>query len=368
MLHRHRNPLYFCAQKYTMSNFYKLTIQSITRETAQAISVGFSIPSDLKETFSYQAGQYITLKTLINDQEVRRAYSICSTPQSGELHVTIKEVEGGTFSTYANRELKEGDVLEVAPPEGRFVLDAAFAKAKKTYLAFAAGSGITPIMSMIKTTLEASTESSFVLVYGNKRPEDAIFRDALIALKDEYKERFSVEFIYSQSREDGAHFGRIMKSTVNFVVKNKYASHDFNDYYLCGPEPMIKEVSKVLASNGVADSNIHFELFTASTDEVVIEEALDGKSHIKVVVDDEEFEFTMSQDTLILDAALDEDIDAPHSCQGGICSSCIARVTEGTAVMEKNQILTDNEVAEGLILTCQAHPTSAKVVIDYDDV
>ena len=368
MLHRHRNPLYFCAQKYTMSNFYKLTIQSITRETAQAISVGFSIPSDLKETFSYQAGQYITLKTIINDQEVRRAYSICSTPQSGALRVTIKEVEGGTFSTYANRELKEGDVLEVAPPEGRFVLDPAFAKAKKTYLAFAAGSGITPIMSMIKTTLEAATESSFVLVYGNKRPEDAIFKDALIALKDQYKDRFSVEFIYSQSREDGAHFGRIMKSTVNFVVKNKYASHDFNEYYLCGPEAMIKEVSKVLTSNGVADSNIHFELFTASTDEVVIEEALDGKSHIKVVVDDEEFEFTMSQDTLILDAALDEDIDAPHSCQGGICSSCIARVIEGTAVMEKNQILTDSEVAEGLILTCQAHPTSAKVVIDYDDV
>jgi ring-1,2-phenylacetyl-CoA epoxidase subunit PaaE len=368
MLHLHRNPLYFCAQKYTMSNFYKLTIQSITRETAQAISVGFSIPSDLQDTFSYQAGQYITLKTVINDQEVRRAYSICSTPQSGELRVTIKEVEGGTFSTYANKELKEGDALEVAPPEGRFVLDSAFAKAKKTYLAFAAGSGITPIMSMIKTTLEAATESSFVLVYGNKRPEDAIFRDALIALKDQYKERFSVEFIYSQSREDGAHFGRIMKSTVNFVVKNKYASHDFNDYYLCGPEAMIKEVSKVLTSNGVADSNIHFELFTASTEEGVIEEALDGKSQIKVVVDDEEFEFTMSQDTLILDAALDEDIDAPHSCQGGICSSCIARVTEGTAVMGKNQILTDSEVAEGLILTCQAHPTSAKVVIDYDDV
>jgi len=318
-----------------MADFHTLTIQSITRETAQAISVGFLIPSDLKDTFSYQAGQYITLKTTINGQEVRRAYSICSTPESAELRVAIKEVEGGTFSTFANQSLKEGDTLEVAPPEGRFVLDSAFAKAKKTYLAFAAGSGITPIMSMIKTTLETSTESSFVLVYGNKRPEDTIFRDALLALKNQYKDRFSIEFIYSQSREDGAHFGRIMKSTVNFVVKNKYASHEFSDYYLCGPEAMIKEVSNVLTSNGVADA--------------VIEEALDGKSHVKILVDDEEFEITMSQDTLILDAALDEDIDAPHSCQGGICSSCIARVTEGTAVMEKNQILTDSEVAEGLI-------------------
>jgi len=368
MLQRHRIPLYFCAQKYTMPNFYTLTIQSIIRETSQAISVGFSIPADLQDTFRYQAGQYITLKTAINGEEVRRAYSICSAPQSGELRVAIKEVENGTFSTYANKQLKEGDVLEVAPPEGRFLLDSAFAKAKKTYLAFAAGSGITPIMSMIKTTLEGSTESSFVLVYGNKRPEDAIFRDELIALRDQYKDRFSIEFIYSQSREDGAHFGRIMKSTVNFVVKNKYASHNFSEYYLCGPEAMIKEVTNVLTTNGTDTSNIHFELFTASTDEVVIEEALDGQSHIKVVVDDEEFEFTMSQDALILDATLDEDIDAPHSCQGGVCSSCIARVVEGTAVMEKNQILTDSEVAEGLILTCQAHPTSAKIVVDYDDV
>ncbi len=368
MLHLHRNPLYFCAQKYTMSNFHTLTIQSITRETAKAISVGFLIPSGLKDIFSYQAGQYITLKTTINGQEIRRAYSICSTPESGELRVAIKEVEGGTFSTFANRELKEGDTLEVAPPEGRFVLDSAFAKAKKTYLAFAAGSGITPIMSMIKTTLENSSESGFVLVYGNKRPEDAIFRDALLALRDQYNDRFSIEFIYSQSREDGAHFGRIMKSTVNFVFKNKYASYEFSDYYLCGPEAMIKEVSNVLTTNGINDSSIHFELFTASTEEAEIEEALDGKSHIKVLVDDEEFEFTMAQDTVILDAALDEDIDAPHSCQGGICSSCIARVTEGTAVMEKNQILTDSEVAEGLILTCQAHPTSAKLVVDYDDV
>ncbi|MEP0263355.1 ferredoxin--NADP reductase [Dokdonia sp.] len=351
-----------------MSDFHKLTIQSITRETAQAISVGFSIPSDLKDVFSYLAGQYITLKTTINGTEIRRAYSICSTPQSGELRVAIKEVENGTFSVYANKELKEGDTIEVSAPEGRFVLDSAFAKAKKTYLTFAAGSGITPIMSMIKTVLENSSESEFVLVYGNKRPEDAIFRDELLALRNQYNDRFSIEFIYSQSREDGAHFGRIMKSTVNFVVKNKYASHNFNDVYLCGPEAMIQEVTTVLKDNGTADSNIHFELFTASTEEVVIEEALDGKSHIKVLVDDEEFEFTMGQDVIILDAALDENIDAPHSCQGGVCSSCIARVTEGAAVMEKNQILTDSEVAEGLILTCQAHPTSAKVVIDYDDV
>lgn len=351
-----------------MSQFYSLTIQKITRETAKAVSLHFAIPDHLKDSFSFRAGHYITLKSIINGEDVRRAYSMSSTPYDGLVSVTIKEVEGGTFSVYANQKLKEGDVLDVMPPEGRFELDSAFAKAKKTYAAFAAGSGITPIMSMIRTVLEQSDQSKFVLVYGNKTPEDTIFKEALIALKNQYKDRLSIEFIYSQSRENGAHFGRIVKSTVNFVVKNKYASLDFDHYYLCGPEAMIKEVTQVLTENGVAQDTIHFELFTASEDSAVIEENLDGKSQIKVVCDDEEFTFTMPQDELILDAALDQDIDAPHSCQGGVCSSCIARVTEGTAVMEKNQILTDSEVAEGLILTCQAHPTSAKLVVDYDDV
>lgn len=351
-----------------MSQFHSLTIHKITRETTKAVSLHFAIPDNLKDSFSFQAGQYLTLKSAINGEEVRRAYSMSSTPYDHLISVTVKEVDGGTFSVYANQELKAGDVLEVMPPEGRFLLDNAFAKAKKTYAAFAAGSGITPIMSMIRTVLEQSDQSKFVLVYGNKTPEDTIFREALIALKNQYNDRLSIEFIYSQSREDDAHFGRIVKSTVNFVVKNKYASLDFDHYYLCGPEPMIKEVTQVLQENGVAEDTIHFELFTASEDSAVIEENLDGTSQIKVVCDDEEFTFTMPQDELILDAALDQDIDAPHSCQGGVCSSCIARVTEGTAVMEKNQILTDSEVAEGLILTCQAHPTSDKLVVDYDDV
>lgn len=351
-----------------MSQFYKLAIKSITRETAKAITLSFSIPAELKDTFAFTSGQYLTLKTAIKGEEVRRAYSLCSTLASGSLSVAVKEVKGGAFSVYANQELKEGDILEVAPPEGRFLLDSAFAKAEKTYCAFAAGSGITPIMSMIKTVLKQSSESKFVLVYGNKRPEETIFREELLALRNEYKDRFSIEFIYSQSREDGAHFGRIMKSTVNFVVKNKYASANFEHYYLCGPESMIKEVTQVLQSNGTADDQIHFELFTASEDSAQIEENLDGKSQIKILCDDEEFSFSMAQDTLILDAALDQDIDAPHSCQGGVCSSCIARVTQGTAVMEKNQILTDGEVSEGLILTCQAHPTSATLTVNYDDV
>lgn len=351
-----------------MSQFHTLAIATIKRETAKAVTLTFDIPAQLKDTFAFTSGQYLTLKTVIKGEEVRRAYSLSSAPDSGALSVSVKEVDGGRFSTHANRELKEGDTLEVMPPEGRFLLDTAFAKAQKTYAAFAAGSGITPIMSMIKTVLEQSSDSKFVLVYGNKTPEDTIFREELLALRSQYNNRLSIEFIYSQSREDGAHFGRIVKSTVNFVVKNKYASADFAHFYLCGPEPMIKEVTHVLKENGTPEDQIHFELFTASQDNAEIEENLEGKSQIKVVCDDETFSFTMPQDELILDAALDQDIDAPHSCQGGVCSSCIARVTEGTAVMEKNQILTDSEVAEGLILTCQAHPTSATLTVDYDDV
>ncbi len=351
-----------------MSQFHTLTIHTITRETPKAVSLTFAIPDALKETFAFTAGQYLTLKTSIDGTEVRRAYSLSSTSKNDLLTVTVKEVEGGTFSVFANTQLTAGDTLEVGAPEGRFLLDNAFAKAQNTYLAFAAGSGITPIMSMLRTVLGQSDQSKFVLVYGNKTPEDTIFREDLLALRNQHKDRLSIEFIYSQSREDGAHFGRIMKSTVNFVVKNKYASLDFDHYYLCGPEAMIKEVTTVLEENGTAKDRIHFELFTASEETAAIEENLDGKSQIKVVCDDEEFTFTMPQDELILDAALDQDIDAPHSCQGGVCSSCIARVTEGTAVMEKNQILTDGEIAEGLILTCQAHPTSAKLVVDYDDV
>ena len=183
-----------------------------------------------------------------------------------------------------------------------------------------------------------------------------------------YPDRLFIEFIYSRKQETDAHFGRIEKATVNFVLKNKFKAHDFDQYFLCGPEEMINGVRGVLEENGVAKEQVKFELFTSSDDGEEIAEALDGQTTLKIVCDDEEFELVIPQDKIILDAALDNDIDAPHSCQGGICSSCIARVTEGTAVMRKNQILTDDEVEEGLILTCQALATSANLVVDYDDI
>lgn len=352
-----------------MAQFHTLTIQSVKKVTEQAVAITFNIPENLKDTFSFKAGQYITLKTTINGDEVRRDYSICSSKNSGDLTVAIKAVENGTFSVYANKELKAGATIEVAEPNGRFVFEANNAKTR-TIAAFAAGSGITPILSIAKTLLEDEPFSNFILVYGNKTITDAMFVSDLLHLKNTYGNRFHAHFIYSQSQEADALFGRIEKSTVNLIVKNKYRGVSIEQFYLCGPEQMIHTVKDVLVENGVKEKAISFELFTTPAEDTTntTTNLPSGNSIIKVVVDEEEFEFTMSQEQTILDAALKQGIDAPYSCQGGICSSCIAKVTEGEATMRQNNILTDGEVAEGLILTCQAHPTSTSLVVDYDDV
>ncbi len=350
-----------------MSEFNTLTIKNIKKETPSAVSITFDVPTNLIDTYSFTPGQYLTVKTEVEGKEIRRAYSICSSPKSGDLKVAVKEIEDGTFSVIANNQLKDGDTLEVHTPEGQFLLKTN-ASANNTYAAFAAGSGITPVMSMIKAVLEEEPNSRFVLVYGNKTPEETIFRDELLDLQIKYPDRLFTEFVYSRSQENNTHFGRIEKPIVNLVVKNKFKDVSFEAFYLCGPEEMINTVTDILVENGIEKDRIHFELFTSSTEEVEIDANLEGKTNITVLVDDEEFIFVMDQKTTILDAALEEDIDAPYSCQGGVCSSCICRITEGSAVMEKNSILTDGEIAEGLILACQAHPTSASVKIDFDDV
>jgi ring-1,2-phenylacetyl-CoA epoxidase subunit PaaE len=351
-----------------MAQFHTLNIKSIEQITKQSVALTFDIPDHLKSAFAFNAGQYITLKTNINGEEVRRDYSICSSKGSGELTVGVKAVEGGTFSVYANKELNAGDTIEVAEPNGRFVFEANEAKTR-TIAAFAAGSGITPILSIAKTLLEEEPFSNFILVYGNKTVDDTMFFNDLMALKNTYGNRLHIHFIYSQSREEDALFGRIEKSTVNLIVKNKYKEVTIEKYYLCGPEQMIHTVKDVLVENNVKEKNILFELFMAP---VAVEasnlEVPSGHTKIKVLVDDEDFEFEMSKEQSILEATLKQDIDAPYSCQGGICSSCIARITEGEVSMRQNNILTDNEVAEGLVLTCQAHPTSSTIVVDYDDV
>lgn len=351
-----------------MSSFYKLQITEVKHETANAISVTFNIPAELKSAYQFTAGQYVNLKLTLDGEEIRRAYSICSSPNSGDLRIAIKSVKSGHFSKFANENLKVGDIIEVAQPEGKFTFEPS-AERLKSYAAFVAGSGITPVMSILKSVLESESKSTFVLVYGNKSPEETIFHNELHDLQLKYVGRFFVHYVFSQAKTEDALFGRIEKSAINFVLNNKHKEKEFEKFYLCGPEEMINLVSAVLKEHNIADKNIKFELFsTSTTNDNQSAESHTGHTKITVKVDTEEVTFEMSQKQTVLEAALKQGIDAPYSCQGGICSSCLARITNGTAEMTKNSILTDGEIAEGLILTCQAHPTSAEIYINYDDV
>ena len=351
-----------------MSSFYKLQIKEVKHETANAISVAFNIPAELKSAYQFIAGQYVTIKLTLDGQEIRRAYSICASPNSGDLRIAIKSVKNGHFSKFANENLKVGDILEVGLPEGKFTFEPNPDRLKN-YTGFVAGSGITPVMSILKSVLESEPNSTFVLVYGNKNPDETIFHNELHDLQLKYVGRFFVHYVFSQTKVDGELFGRIDKSAVNFVLNNKHKEKEFDKFYLCGPEEMINMVTDVLKEHNVAEKNIKFELFsTSSSNENAVAEAHTGHTKITVLVDDEETTFEMSQKQTVLEAALKQGLDAPYSCQGGICSSCLARITNGTAEMKKNSILTDGEIAEGLILTCQAHPTSAELYVDYDDV
>jgi len=349
-----------------MHKFHPLSIKKINKETSIAVSVYFDIPVSLSETFAFQAGQYITLRKTLNGEEIRRSYSIFTTPESGEMGVVIKALRGGTFSTYANDKLMAGDVLEVLPPEGKFIFSPKESNVHN-YVSFAAGSGITPVLSILKSVLEKEPNSTFLLVYGNQNPQETIFLKQLMDLQKQYLGRFFLELVFSRTQENEAQFGRISTSIVNYFIKNKYTHLDFHSFYLCGPEEMIKEVTSVLKHNNVADKAIHFELFASTTESKTIE-AADGNTAVTVILDDETSNFIIPKGKTVLEAVLEQDLDAPYSCQGGICSTCIARIKEGKAEMRKNQILTDGEIAEGLILTCQAVPTSAVLVVDYDDV
>ena len=350
-----------------MSSFYKLAIKEIIRETADAVSILFNVPEELQSNYSFVAGQYVNVKVTLDGQEIRRAYSICSAPKSGELRIAIKSVKNGFFSKFANEKLSIGNVIEVGTPEGKFTFEPK-ADRQRNYAAFVAGSGITPVFSIIKSVLEEEPNSTFVLVYGNKSEKETIFHNQLHNLQLQYVGRLFVQYVYSQSTADNALLGRIDHTTVNYVLKSKHAEMEFSKYFLCGPEEMIQIVTAALKENNVSDSDIKFELFSTSSSGSKADVGANGHTSISILVDDEETSFEMSQQQTVLEAALKQGLDVPYSCQGGICSSCICKITEGAAEMKKNQILTDAEVAEGLTLACQAYPTTATIKIDFDAV
>lgn len=345
--------------------FYKLPIKNKIQETAKAVSLVFDVPEKLKPHFLFKAGQYVTLRANIEGKEVRRAYSICSAPYEGELRVGIKTVENGIFSNYASTQLKTGDLLEVCKPEGGFILE----PSKNTnYVGFAAGSGITPILSMIKIVLHEESASSFTLIYGNKSQGETMFFSELETLKKIHPNRFNLHYLFSKQHVEGSRFGRIDALCTNYFIENLYKKWSFKTAFLCGPEKMIATVSTALKEQNFKDTQILFELFTASVNEIITPQIKQGVTEVSVMLDGEDLTFTMKQSQNVLAAALRNNVDAPYSCQGGVCSSCLGKVTEGNAVMTKNSILTEDEVNNGFILTCQAHPTTPKISIDFDDL
>ena len=276
-----------------MSHFHPLTVKNIKKLTPTSVAVTLAIPKELAQTFTFTAGQYITIKKELKGKELRRAYSISSSPEKDCITIGIKKVDSGGFSNYANSKLQVGDTLEVMEPEGRFVFKPS--KEVQNIAAFAAGSGITPIMSIVKSVLNNNPKNKFVLVYGNKSYEETMFYTDLVKLELEYSNRFFIYFTNSQTREDKALFGRIDTSTVNYALKNKHKDTNFDGYYLYGPLDMINTVKETLLDNGIDKDKIHFELFTATEikDEIPVE--VEGQTKLTVILDDEEYELTMDK-------------------------------------------------------------------------
>jgi len=351
-------------------HFHKLTVKDIKRETADCISIAFDVPRELQKEFQFVAGQNITIKTDLDD--TRRSYSICSSPSEGELRVAVKKVANGVFSSFANEKLKKGDLLEVMSPTGTFT-SAISPKNKKEYAFFAAGSGITPVISIIKAILNGEPESRVTLVYGNKNTSSIIFKEELEALKDKHLETFRMYHILSREKTDiDFNNGRIDVDKCH-QLSRLIDFKSVDDFFICGPEQMIFTVKDFLKGWGIDSKQIHFELFTTPTRKhtqiytAVNETARDG-SVITVKLDGRSFDFNLDYNgNTILDAALAEGADAPFACKGGVCCTCKAKLVEGEVEMESNYGLDKSEVKAGFILTCQSHPRTKKVVVDYDE-
>ncbi|QNA90481.1 phenylacetate-CoA oxygenase/reductase subunit PaaK [Massilia sp. Dwa41.01b] len=355
-----------------MSKFYPLTVAKVKHETRDAVSVTFAVPPELKPTFAYQQGQHLTLRAMIDGEDVRRSYSICSAVQDEQLRVAIKKTPGGLFSNWANEQLAPGTTLEVMPPMGHFnvPLDA---NSERHYLAFAAGSGITPILSIIKTTLLAEPKSRFTLVYGNRASSSVIFRDELTDLKDQYMGRLKLVYVMSREQQDIELFnGRITGEKCSAFLKHWIAVEDIDIAFICGPEDMMHGVSKSLQDAGMAKEKIRIELFAASIPKHEhkprkIEAGAAHQTEVTVIMDGSAASFTMDKDKeSILDAGLRAGIDMRYSCKGGVCSTCRCKVAEGKVEMDVNYALEDYEVARGFVLSCQAFPITDKVVVDFD--
>ena len=336
-----------------------LAVSQIERVTADSVKISFVIPQELKFSFDFFAGQYISLEKEIEGKLVRRAYSICSSPYEDVISVAIKQIPNGLFSTYACEQLQVGDLMEVFPPEGKFAYIPEISP--ENLGLFAAGSGITPMLSIIKVALER-TSCKILLVYGNRTPQTTMFAPEIEQLHKQYPDRLFVQYVYSKSHEKNALFGHIDPAMVHHLLESKYQEVDFGRFYICGPQLMVEAVRDELQKN-YEKKKIHTELFTVTE---APKKEYKGTAEITVRLGGVEQTLTIERKPTILSELLSKGLDVSYSCLTGACSSCIGKVTEGSAEMDNNQVLSQEEVEKGMILTCQAHPTSSHIKVEYN--
>jgi ring-1,2-phenylacetyl-CoA epoxidase subunit PaaE len=350
------------------SVFHRLAVQDVHRLTDDAVAVTFAVPDELRDEYTFAPGQHVNVAMPDGDDDTRRSYSICSSPADGRLRVAVKRIPSGTFSAYAVDELEPGSELDVMTPAGRFTPDLDPANVKH-YVAIAAGSGITPIMSIVAAVLETEPDSRVTLLYGNRTSRTAMFIDELADLKDRFAGRFQLIHVLSREDQEAELLsGRIDQDRLRRFLDTLIPADDVDEWYLCGPYEMVTGARDVLFERGVDPPRIHAELFHVGAlppKQVEITPPAEG-SEVSILLDGRKSTVSLEEGDSVLDAVLRVRNDAPFACKGGVCGTCRARVLDGAVVMERNFALEDDEVTSGYVLTCQAHPTTERVSLDYD--
>jgi ring-1,2-phenylacetyl-CoA epoxidase subunit PaaE len=353
--------------------FHRLAVDDLRRESADAVSLTFAIPQTLADDYRFAPGQYLTLRTTMDGEEVRRSYSICSGPDDGELRIAVKKVHGGAFSSWAADELKAGDELDVMTPTGRFGVAHAPDQAR-IYVGFAAGSGITPVLSIVKGVLAREPDSRFFLFYGNRSTGGMLFREALEELKDRFMQRFSVFHVISGEEQDiPILHGRLDGEKVRVLLRSLVPAALVDHIFICGPSGMSDDIEAACRDIGITADRIHVERFVSEfggkpRPRIAVAAGAPPKATASLIIDGKRREVPVADGEAILDAALRAGMDLPFACKGGMCSTCRAKLVEGDAQMEVNYSLEPWEIKAGFILTCQARPISDRVVVDYDHV
>ena len=349
--------------------FHRLRIAEVRRETADSVSLRFEVPPELAHEYRFAPGQHLNLRARLDGEELRRSYSVCSGLDDGELRVAVKKVAGGRFSAWINESLRAGDAIDVMTPEGRFhtPLDPAHAK---HYVAFAAGSGITPILSLARTMLAREPRSRFTLIYGNRRQSSVMFHEALEDLKDRYLSRCALYHVFSREAQEVELFnGRIDAAKVRAFLAALVPAETIDAAFLCGPASMIDEVESALAAAGVPAAHVHVERFGTPSTGAAPEPVTDAaEARVTLLIDGlrREVDFHREHGS-ILEAGRAAGLDLPFSCKGGMCCTCRAKLLEGEVRMRKNFALEPADVAAGFVLTCQSYPLTGRVVLSYDD-